>query len=234
MTTEENSAGVNTDGWSDQYIGSTKYLITASICQIVRLLEAIRGAKLLSWEFGRKELEFWIASSSLRVRAWSGDELTGFFWWYCEVIQRTTGRESISYWLCNSAKTKDSKMSSSFTRLRSVNPLFYARIKGRLLHWTDEVGRDVASFRTSTEATQIHHLMITLQATHFRPRLAKMRRCKAEVVQMKEPNLAITHERRICCIKWLFMDVGMSVSGKAKRGGIFGESAPLSAKPLSR
>lgn len=83
-----------------------------------------KGAKLLSWEFGRKELEFWIASSSLRVWAWSGDELTGFFWWYCEVVQRTTGHESISYWLCNSAKTKDSKMSSSFTRLRSVNPLF--------------------------------------------------------------------------------------------------------------
>ena len=60
-------------------------------------------------------------------------------------------------------------LSSSYTRLNSVNTLFYARINGRLLHWTDEVGRDAASFRTSTEAAQIHHLMITLTATHVRP-----------------------------------------------------------------
>ena len=79
-------------------------------------------------------------------------------------------------------------LSSSFTRLKSVNTLFHARIKGRLLHWTDEVGRDAASFRINTEATQIHHLMITLKA--------RMGRCNAEVVQKGEPNLAITNERR--------------------------------------
>ena len=43
--------------------------------------------------------------------------------------------------------------------------------------------------------------MITLQATHFRPCLAKMGRCNAEVAQIGELNLAITNERRMCCIK---------------------------------
>ena len=59
-------------------------------------------------------------------------------------------------------------LSRRFTRLHSVNTPFCARIKGRLLYWTDEVGSDAVSFRRSTEATQIHHLMTTLKATHFK------------------------------------------------------------------